>query len=260
MIRAFTTPSTAAKTAEIMSRPGQLFGFNPPCFVTPRLPLPTLLKPPQNQINLPLLRPQIVPQTIEPSKAIDLNEEAEVPEEKDLIKQLEGPVRSRVIAPQPVRPVGSSIIVNNIREEPGSSSDPGSDRVPKKKVEEQMESEVVPAVVSDSSNRVRLANSAYRKMVGQPECSWLGSVGACKRICGEIGIQFLEKRVVPVESKRFSCWVTIEWGRNEENRSVRAFCEATRLACESKDYLFAWRFHAGEASGYGSGPGSGNIA
>ncbi|KAJ0085186.1 hypothetical protein Patl1_08807 [Pistacia atlantica] len=109
-------------------------------------------------------------------KVIDLNAVAEIPEEKDLLLQLQGPSTTNIIAPQPVRPVGSSISVGYISEDPSLTP---AVQVPKKpeEVEEEMESEVLPAVISDSNNKVRMANSAYKEMVGQPECSWLGFDG-----------------------------------------------------------------------------------
>ncbi|KAJ0025100.1 hypothetical protein Pint_08634 [Pistacia integerrima] len=167
---------------------------------------------------------------------------AEIPEEKDLLLQLQGPSITKIIAPQPVRPVGSSISVGYISEDPSLTP---AVQVPKKpeEVEEEMESEVLPAVISDSNNKVRMANSAYKEMVGQPECSWLDSMvnydgklggSSCKRIC-ESG--------VPVSSNGFSCWVRIEWGSHGKKNSINAFCDVIRLSCESKDYLFTWRFH-----------------
>ena len=51
-------------------------------------------------------------------------------------------------------------------------------KLPKKseEVEEEVDSEALPGVISDSNNKVRLANSAYKKMVGQPKCPWLDSM------------------------------------------------------------------------------------
>ncbi|CAL5383864.1 unnamed protein product [Camellia sinensis] len=189
---------------------------------------------------------------------IDLNRVVDdVPEEKDFLQQFQpagGPIR--VITPQPVRPVGSSITVGSINKD--ADLNPGA-RVPKKReeVEEEVESEALPAVVSDSNNKVRLANSAYKEMVGQPECSWLDSMvvacegrhggSACKRICGEVVLRFSETSSVPVSSSPngFSCSAKIEWGSNgkKNSSSVHAFCDVMRLCCESKDYHFAWRFH-----------------
>ncbi|XWS21301.1 hypothetical protein CRYUN_Cryun30bG0043900 [Craigia yunnanensis] len=102
-------------------------------------------------------------------KVIDLNRVAEIPEEKDLLRQLQGPPTTSVIAPQPIRPVGSCISVGCINEDPSLNP---TMKLPKKpeEVEEEVESEALPAVISDSNNKVRLANSAYKEMVGQPKC------------------------------------------------------------------------------------------
>ncbi|XP_062023070.1 uncharacterized protein LOC133739333 [Rosa rugosa] len=182
---------------------------------------------------------------------IDLNSVAEIPEEKDLLKQLQGtpspttttPTTPSVIAPQPIRPVGSSISVGCISTDPRLSPAVQAPKKPED-VEEEVESEALPAIISDSHNKVRMANAAYKEMVGQPECSWLDSMVAssCKRISGEVTLQLSDTRV-PTLSNGFSCWVRIEWGNEMDKHAVNAFCDVIKLACESKDYLFTWRFH-----------------
>ncbi|KAK9270359.1 hypothetical protein L1049_025938 [Liquidambar formosana] len=254
---------------------------------SPQLPLPNLAAAaaalnaslektgtsPESLVTLPLLPyPPSVPAVVanqavvqelksmkscEGEKMIDLNTVAEIPEERDLLLQLRGPTNtnvkapqpSNVIAPQPVRPIGSSISVGCINEDTGSIQRVQAPKKPEE-VEEEVESEALPAVISDSNNKVRLANSAYKVMVGQPECSWLdsmvtcdGRVGsACKRISGEVMLRLSDSRM-PVSSKGFSCWVNIEWGSDGKKSSINAFCDVMRLSCESKDYLFTWRFH-----------------
>lgn len=189
-------------------------------------------------------------------KVIDLNAAAEIPEEKDLLQQLQGVPRpsgsTNVIAPQPIRPVGSSICVGCISEDPNLTSAAQFHTKKPEEVEDEVELETLPAVISDSNNKVRMANSAYKEMVGQPECSWLDSmvgsdgrsVGNCsKRIGGEVMLR-LSDSGVPASSNGFSCCVRIEWGGAEGKKSsVDAFCDVIRLSCESKDYLFTWRFH-----------------
>ncbi|MBA0747254.1 hypothetical protein Gogos_004182 [Gossypium gossypioides] len=175
----------------------------------------------------------------------------EIPEEKDFLKQLQGlPVlpTSSLITPQPIRPVGSTIIVGCINEAPAPAAPLQAPKKPEE-VEDDIESESMPTIISDSNNKVRLANSAYKAMVGQPECPWLDSMvkgSECKRICGEVMLNLSNSRV-PVKSKGFSCWVRIEWGNEGNNNnnkgSITAFCDVVRLSCQSKDYLFTWRFH-----------------
>lgn len=123
-------------------------------------------------------------------------------------------------------------------------------------IEKELESQILPAFVSDSNNQVRLVNSAYKEMVGQPECAWLESMVtgdglqvACKSICGEVLLNFIDfDQIQAASSSGFSCWARIEWGVNGKKNFMNAFGEATRLACESNDYKFAWRFHTREAS------------
>ncbi|KAK8572457.1 hypothetical protein V6N12_028510 [Hibiscus sabdariffa] len=204
--------------------------------------------PPPSLVTLPLLpcAPSVPIVSSAGEAEIDLNSVAEIPEEKDLLKQLQcAPFSSSVIAPQPIRPIGSSISVGCITENPNLTS---AMQVPKKpeEVEEEVESEALPAVVSDSNNKVRLANSAYSEMVGQAECPWLDSVvkGGGKRICGEVRLGLSDSRVaLPHESKGFSCWVRIEWASAGKKKSIKAFCDVIRLSCQSRDYLFTWRFH-----------------
>ncbi|XP_047325183.1 uncharacterized protein LOC124928972 [Impatiens glandulifera] len=206
-----------------------------------------------NLVTLPLLPSIPILPASSRESGIDLNREAtEIPEEKDFLQQLQGNINNptTVFTPQPVRPVCSSITVGSIScPDLGLSLSPYA-QIPmrmkkKKEIEGDVESEALPAVVSDSNNKVRLANSAYKEMVGQPECSWLDSC-ACKRICGEVMLHFSGSISLPLSSNGFSCWVTIEWGRrNGETTSVNAFCDVIKLSCESREYQYAWRFHTG---------------
>ncbi|KAE8715633.1 NADH-ubiquinone oxidoreductase-related-like protein [Hibiscus syriacus] len=139
---------------------------------------------PASLITLPLLPcSPSVPLVTNKMTVIDLNTVAKIPEEMDLLNQLQSPPTSSVIAPQPVRlqPVGSIISVGCIKENKSLT------QAPKKpeEVEKEVESEAWPAIVSDSNNKVRLANSAYKQMVGQPECPWLDSIVTCEgRVIG----------------------------------------------------------------------------
>ena len=44
-----------------------------------------------------------------------------------------------------------------------------------KEAEEEIKLEALPTVIYDSNYKVRLTKSAYKEMVGQPECYWLNS-------------------------------------------------------------------------------------
>ncbi|KAG6425125.1 hypothetical protein SASPL_115550 [Salvia splendens] len=139
-----------------------------------------------------------------------------------------------VISPRPVRPVGTSIIVESIAEDPRGSS-------LAKGVEEAVEGEAKPAIVSDSSNKVRICNSAYKEMVGQPECCWLDG----GRIGGEVSLRFpdVEAGRRAREAAAFTCSVRIEWeGEGKKKMRVNASCSAVKLVCQAKDCQFLWRF------------------
>lgn len=172
---------------------------------------------------------------------------SEIPREMDLLQNLHAMDSARkgnVISPRAVRPVGSSISVECIQEDLQWHPNKCVAKKPEE-VEAEMEMDTLPAVVTDSSNRVRLANSAYMEMVGQPECKWLDSMAnPCKRIGGKV-ILDLSDSGMPI-SDGFSCRVRIEWGSDAEKNSVSAHCDAVKLSCESKDYLFTWRFHTRE--------------
>ncbi|KAJ4879833.1 Uncharacterized protein Rs2_36887 [Raphanus sativus] len=179
---------------------------------------------------------------------IDLNKSVEAIQERDFLKQLQEPITptttsatSRVIAPQPIRPVSSRINVTCISPLSNPSLPSQISKKSPQEVEEEVESDVLPAIISDSNNKVRLVNSAYKEMMGQPECSWLDSMVRGKRICGEVMIHFCDSKIP--EDKSFSCWVKIEWVRKGKEEIVQAFCDVMKLDCGSKDYVFTWRFH-----------------
>ncbi|CAH8381716.1 unnamed protein product [Eruca vesicaria subsp. sativa] len=199
-------------------------------------------------VTLPLLQcsPSPPSKCMEPEikEVIDLNKTAEVIE-RDFLKQLQEPLTTttttttRVISPQAIRPVCSRINVACIN--PLTNPSHIIKKSPQD-VEEEFESDDVPAIISDANNRVRLVNSAYKEMMGQPECSWLDSMVRGKRICGEVMIHLCEAKI-PENNNGFSCWVRIEWGRDGKEEFVHAFCDVMKLECDSKDYVFTWRFH-----------------
>ncbi|KAG4382465.1 hypothetical protein AAZX31_14G087400 [Glycine max] len=217
---------------------------NPSLVTLPLLPC-SPCPAPKLESNSTLTKPCV-------GEVIDLNTKVSVPEEKDLLQQLQKPVSSNinVITPQPVRPIGSSISVVCISED---LTLPPLSQTPKRpnEVEQEVENEPLPAVISDSNHRIRMANSAYKEMVGQPLCPWLESMvnnnggGECKRISGEVTLHLSDSTIVPTSSNGFSCWVRIEWQSEHNNKKncVNAFCDVMKLACESRDYLFTWRFH-----------------
>lgn len=98
-------------------------------------------------------------------------------------------------------------------------------------VEEEMESEGLPTIISDSKNRVRLANAAYNEMVGQPELPWLESVDSpyLKRISGEVKLDFSDSTTLALitSSNGFSCRV---------KNVVSTPCDVIRLHCICMKY------------------------
>lgn len=185
---------------------------------------------------------------------IDLNKVADIPEEVDFMQQLQAvplPTSPGVITPTAVCPVGSTILISCITNKESVQEEGETEQALKKSedVEREVEGQDSPVIISDSNNKVRLENSAYKELVGQPECSWLdfmpSSCGFRKRIGGEVLLKFLEEggRL----SNGFTCKVKIEWKSEGKKNSVGAFCEVTKLACSNKNYVSKWKFHLDEA-------------
>ncbi|KAM7264733.1 hypothetical protein ACFE04_002416 [Oxalis oulophora] len=184
---------------------------------------------------------------------------AEVPKEKNLLQQLQKPITTSktAIKPHPIRPIASTVSITRIIEQfPDSTFDDQNKTTDE--IEEEIELDTLPAIISDSNNKVRIANSAYKEMVGQlPACSWLDDgVGfggkklvraegsSSKRINGEVILKFCDS-TMPTLPDRFSCWVRIEWGNDEKKICVSAFCDVMKMCCkaENENCLFTWRFH-----------------
>lgn len=178
----------------------------------------------------------------------------DVPVEKDLLKKLREPkennapqlIRPIVLVPQPVRPVGSSIFVGCIDPIVSSVISGPISKTPGE-VEQDMEAETLPTVISDSQNKVRLTNSAYKALVGQPECLWLETLvkNPCKRINGGVKL-VAPNSMMPTKATGFTCRVKIEWALDGIRNYVCAPCDVRRLHCDSRDYLFIWKFRTSE--------------
>ena len=173
-----------------------------------------------------------------------------------MISQLQVPI-IRVIKPRAARPRRTTICID--------SSNIAAAAVSKKtarEVEAEMELPgALPAVVSGQHNRVHLANDAYKEMVGQPECPWLDSVpgaGASRRINGVVVLHVRRfsspaaassSRSPPVDTAgAFPCTARISWDCDGAIASLTVPCAVERLAGDSGDYLFIWRFDSGRAS------------
>ncbi|PUZ72703.1 hypothetical protein GQ55_2G415900 [Panicum hallii var. hallii] len=170
-------------------------------------------------------------------------EERDVPVERDLLRKLLEP---KVISPRAMRPVCSTIHVECIRRTDATCTDAVSKTAAE--VEAEMEADALPALVSDSSNRVRLVNDAYKEMVGQPECPWLDAVAAAsRRISGEVVLVVAEPALLPEPHEVLACTARIDWEYGGKCTSILAQCDVSRLLCESRDYLFTWRFRTADA-------------
>eukprot|EP00252_Welwitschia_mirabilis_P014698 TRINITY_DN3243_c0_g1_i1.p1 TRINITY_DN3243_c0_g1~~TRINITY_DN3243_c0_g1_i1.p1 ORF type:complete len:513 (-),score=-39.15 TRINITY_DN3243_c0_g1_i1:482-2020(-) len=161
--------------------------------------------------------------------------------------RLEPACTKSVITPQPLRPIGSTITVECVTELPAASASSVPSAVSVEVLEEQLERERAPALLTDTAFRVRWANSAYRQMVGQPECAWLsapaeavGEMGRkISRINGDVGIVFGGKGSGGEGGGGFSCRVKIQWEKN----SMTVPCDVFRLsASASSETFYAWRF------------------
>ncbi|CAN6219403.1 unnamed protein product [Urochloa humidicola] len=184
------------------------------------------------------------PATVVPEDLQVKAEERDVPVERDLLRKLLEP---KVISPRAMRPVCSTIHVERIHRTDTAICVPAVSKTAAE-VEAELEAEALPAVVSDSSNRVRLVNDAYKEMVGQPECPWLDAVAAAsRRISGEVVLVVADPASLPELHGVFTCTVRIEWEYGGKCTSILAACDVTRLQSESRDYLFTWRFRTADA-------------
>ncbi|XP_066395103.1 uncharacterized protein [Miscanthus floridulus] len=167
----------------------------------------------------------------------------DVPVERDLLRKLLEP---KVISPRAVRPVCSAIHVGCIHRTGATCTDAVSKTAVQ--VEVELEVDALPAVVSDSNNRVRLVNDAYKEMVGQPECPWLDALAATsRRISGEVALVVADQSSLPETYGAFTCTAKIEWEDDGKLTSIAVPCDVSRLHCESRDYLFTWRFRTADA-------------
>lgn len=167
----------------------------------------------------------------------------DVPVERDLLRKLLEP---KVISPRAVRPVCSAIHVGCIHRADATCTAAVSKTAVR--VEAELEVDALPAVVSDASNRVRLVNDAYKEMVGQPECPWLDAVAATsRRISGEVALVVANQSSLPESYGVFTCTAKIEWEDDGKVASIDVPCDVSRLQCESREYLFVWRFRTADA-------------
>ncbi|KAF5191251.1 von willebrand factor A domain protein [Thalictrum thalictroides] len=137
-----------------------------------------------------------------------------------------------VLTPQPVRPVGSCVIVegstDSCRGEVGEML-LGFTDVEKKT---NLEKDTCPAFISDGFNRVKWTNEAYRKMVNQddihrdyensrPEMVWL----------------VMKEKITTNEVAAFACKVRLQYTCCKEKNTLMVPCDVWKMEGGG----FAWR-------------------
>lgn len=129
--------------------------------------------------------------------------------------------RASIIAPQPVRPVGSCVIFEGVTDTWTVESLGCTD-------EEKMVNllrDTCPGFISDSANRVRWTNEAYGKMVNQdgedrPEIVWL-----------------VMKDRLPWWCEGFACRVRLQYTCKKEKNTLTVPCDVWKM----EGGKFAWR-------------------
>ncbi|KAG0562047.1 hypothetical protein KC19_9G113300 [Ceratodon purpureus] len=154
---------------------------------------------------------------------------------------------AKVIAPQPVRAIGSTIKVQSIvTVDPHAA--PLTDGF--ESVQESLDKGDMPSVITDLKFRVRWVNTAYKRLVGQPKCSWLAStVGgsaeedtkASLRIAGDVSL-VCDASQLPVDIAAFSCRVGIQWNHQGDLSAMSVPSEVVRLDDGAAGSLYVWGF------------------
>ncbi|KAH7439445.1 hypothetical protein KP509_04G060800 [Ceratopteris richardii] len=153
---------------------------------------------------------------------------------------------SRIIVPEPRRPVCSTISVESIT---GISNAKDELKYSSEHVESQLEESNLPGLIADVLNVVRGVNTAYKAMVGQPECPWLMStVHSCSPTIA--GAVLLSSNVdIPTSASSFSGRVNVQWTRRNSGQrtSMTLPCDVTAFEADDSGRMLAWQFdiHAG---------------
>eukprot|EP00249_Psilotum_nudum_P006929 c20165_g1_i1 orf=176-2293(-) len=162
--------------------------------------------------------------------------------------------KNEVIMPNPKRLVGSTVSLVGVTEALHSNDSPSTSLAA---IEAQLEESILPSFITDSSNRVRWVNSAYKQMVGQPECHWLASTvttsSSCKsdvssaallqspRPNGEVSFVWSSK--FPETATAFSGKVNIQWINNGETSSLTVPCEVARMEDQCRGWMRVWKLY-----------------
>lgn len=167
-------------------------------------------------------------------------------------EQAQAPVQAKVLAPQPVRAVGSTITVQAI-----VTTDPHTAPLtePFESVQERLDKADMPSVLTDLKFRVRWANTAYKRLVGQPKCSWLASaVGVSAdddsppslRLAGDVSL-VCDGSQLPADIAAFTCRVRIQWSHEGEHSAMSVPSEVVRLDDAIVGGLYVWGFDVCDA-------------
>ncbi|XP_024389040.1 uncharacterized protein [Physcomitrium patens] len=162
-------------------------------------------------------------------------------------------VQAKVIAPQPVRAVGSTITVQTI-----VSFDRHSVPLTEtfQDVQERLDKGDMPYVVTDLKFRVKWVNTAYKRLVGQPKLSWLAStVGsgadhedspASLRLAGDVSLVCDGAQIMD-EIAAFTCRVGIHWSHQGEHSAMSVPSEVFRLEDGTAGSMYVWGFDVCDA-------------
>lgn len=171
---------------------------------------------------------------------------------------------SSVIVPQPLRLVGSTVSLESVTDiqlkveatttdaavaVAAATSSSDSLIIMKK----QLEDGVSPAFITDSCNSVKWVNTAYKKMVGQPECPWLvstvsdskmvsSSTSSSPRLMGEVLL--ISSVEIPLFAASFSGRANIQWTNTGEKTCMTVPCDVSRLDnyCSNDKLILVWKF------------------
>ncbi|KAH7439454.1 hypothetical protein KP509_04G061700 [Ceratopteris richardii] len=166
---------------------------------------------------------------------------------RKLAMNIEGYISgTRIIVPEPRRPACSVISVETTT---AISNAELELKYSSEHVESQLEASNLPGLIADLLNVVRWVNTAYKAMVGQPECPWLTStVHSCSPTIA--GAVLLSSNVdIPTSASSFSGRVNVKWTRRSSGHptSMTLPCDVTAFGTEHSRRMLAWQFdiHAG---------------
>jgi hypothetical protein len=151
----------------------------------------------------------------------------------------------RVVTPQPLRPVGSTIRFENIT--PLASDASLAVKGSFELIKRQFDRWATPVILTDLKNRARWVNAAYKKLVGQPPCTWLASAVSKEnnleqlRLTGGIIVVGLEDlKTLPAS---LQCNVKVSWPQGGAGKLQESGCMGTRIDSVGSEVLgYLWRF------------------